>query len=258
METEERGDKLPRQSRKLLGETVCHHMVQGIDKEKIFETEENKKKYIFLLKKYYKKFDIKILAYCVMDNHVHMLLYSNKIQNISNFMRQVNSIYAMYYNKKMQRVGYVYRNRFKSVPMMTKRQLWTCIKYIHMNPVKAGIVKEESDYIYSSYNDYLNKTGFIQEKTLQFIFNSSNNYIEKFQSIEYKNLKIEKEEVDLKEILKEFLSKEEFDFQQIKKEKSKIKKFISYLISNQYEFSKREVAELFNISRSTLYRWLYD
>ena len=175
METEERGDKLPRQSRKLLGEIVCHHMVQGIDKEKIFETEENKKKYIFLLKKYYKKFDIKILAYCVMDNHVHMLLYSNKIQNISNFMRQVNSIYAMYYNKKMQRVGYVYRNRFKSVPMMTKRQLWTCIKYIHMNPVKAGIVKKESDYIYSSYNDYLNKTGFIQEKTLQFIFNSSNN-----------------------------------------------------------------------------------
>ena len=115
-----------------------------------------------------------------MDNHVHMLLYANDIKQISNFMKNINSIYAMYYNKKTDRVGYVFRNRFKSVPIMDRKQLYTCIKYIHMNPVKAGKVKEESDYRYSSYNDYLNKTGFIHEEILKFIFNSSNNYIEKF------------------------------------------------------------------------------
>ena len=172
---------MPRKSRRLLGETVCHHMVQGINKEEIFKTEDNKEKYIELLKKYYKEFKIDIIAYCIMDNHVHMLLYANDIKQISNFMKNINSIYAMYYNKKTDRVGYVFRNRFKSVPIMDRKQLYTCIKYIHMNPVKAGKVKEESDYRYSSYNDYLNKTGFIHEEILKFIFNSSNNYIEKFQ-----------------------------------------------------------------------------
>ena len=247
---------MPRNSRKLLGEILCHHMVQGINREHIFKTEEDKRKYLFLMRKYYEKFKVDIIAYCIMDNHSHMLLYSNEIQNISNFMKQVNSIYAMYYNKNMQRVGYVYRNRFKSVPIMNKEQLYTCIKYIHMNPVKAGIVKKESDYIFSSYNDFINKTGFIDERILKFIFSSTNNYIEKFQSIEYKELN--KEKTNLKEILEDFLIIEKIDFEQIKKNKIKIKKFIFYLISNQYEFSKREVAEVFNISRSTLYRWLYD
>ena len=161
---------MPRKSRRLLGETVCHHMVQGINKEEIFKTEDNKEKYIELLKKYYKEFKIDIIAYCIMDNHVHMLLYANDIKQISNFMKNINSIYAMYYNKKTDRVGYVFRNRFKSVPIMDRKQLYTCIKYIHMNPVKAGKVKEESDYRYSSYNDYLNKTGFIHEEILKFIF----------------------------------------------------------------------------------------
>jgi hypothetical protein len=228
-------------------------MVQGINKEEIFKTEDNKEKYIELLKKYYKEFKIDIIAYCIMDNHVHMLLYANDIKQISNFMKNINSIYAMYYNKKTDRVGYVFRNRFKSVPIMDRKQLYTCIKYIHMNPVKAGKVKEESDYRYSSYNDYLNKTGFIHEEILKFIFNSSNNYIEKFQSIEYEN---SKEEVNLKKALEDFLIKEKLTLEHIKQNKIIIKKFVSYLNLNQYKFSKKEVSDIFNISRSTLYRWL--
>ncbi len=245
---------MPRTSRQLLGETLCHHIVQGINKENIFQTKDDKKKYLFLLNKYFKEFKIDIIAYCIMNNHVHMLLYSDKIQNISNFMRQVNSIYAMYYNKDRNRVGYVYRNRFKSVPIKTRTQLYTCIKYIHMNPVKAGIVKKESDYIYSSYNDYLKKTGFIHERILKFIFDSSNNYIEKFQSIEYKDLKLRQQETDLGSILNDFLLKERIDFQDINKNDTK--KFICYLIANEYKFSKKGIAEILKISRATLYRWL--
>ena len=247
---------MPRNSRKLLGEILCHHMVQGINKEQIFKTKEEKKKYLFLLKKYYQHFDVEIIAYCIMDNHVHMLLYSEKIQNISNFMKQVNSIYAMYYNKKNNRVGYVYRNRFKSVPVMSREQLYTCIKYIHMNPVKAKIVEKESDYKYSSYNDYLNKTGFIHEKILKFIFSSSDNYIEKFQSIEYKNL--EKENKYLKEALNQFLVEEKIDVQYILKDTNCIKRFICYLILNNYEVLKKDIAGLLGISKSTLYRKLND
>lgn len=245
---------MPRNSRKLLEKIVCHHMVQGINKEHIFEVEKDKNKYLNLMQKYYKQFEVDVIAYCIMDNHVHLILYSDKIQNISSFMKQINSIYAMYYNKKKQRVGYVYRNRFKSVPIMNKEQLYTCIKYIHMNPVKAKIVEKESDYIYSSYNDYLEKTGFIHEKILKFIFNSSDNYIEKFQSIKYKN--IYKEKADLDEALNEFLLKEKIDFRQMLKNKNYIKKFICYLTSNDYEFLKKDISKLLGISKSTLYRKL--
>ena len=171
-------------------------------------------------------------------------------------MKQVNSLYAMYYNKKNNRVGYVYRNRFKSVPIMNREQLYTCIKYIHMNPVKAKIVEKESNYKYSSYNDYLNKTGFIHEKILKFIFSSTDNYIEKFQLIKYKNL--EKEKNDLNEALESFLRKENIEFRQILKGRNYIKKFICYLISNNYEFLKKDITGLLGISKSTLYRKLNE
>lgn len=231
-------------------------MAQGINREQIFETNEEKSKYLELLKKYYLQFEIYIIAYCIMDNHVHLLLYSEQIQNISKFMKQVNTIYAMYYNKKKDRVGYVYRNRFESVPIMTRNQMYTCIKYIHMNPVKAGIVKKESEYKYSSYNDYLNQTGFVNQKILKFVFNSSENYIETFKNIKYENLSLKKENDNIEKICSDFLLCEKTTLQEIRKSKILIQKFVRYLKLNQYKFSKVDLAKLLKISRATLYRRL--
>lgn len=249
---------MPRKSRNQLDQILCHHMVQGINRECIFQTNHEKKKYLELLKKYYLPFKIYVIAYCIMDNHAHMLLHAKEIQNISNFMKQVNSIYAMYYNKKRDRVGYVYRNRFESVPIMTREQMYRCIKYIHMNPVKAGIVKDEGEYKYSSYHDYLNQTGFVNEQILKFVFSSSENYIEKFQKIEYKNLNFDKQNPDIEKLLKDFLRNEGVDFWQAKKNKVLVQKFISYLNSNEYQYSKSEIARVLPISRATLYRWFYE
>lgn len=244
---------MPRKSRKLLDGKVCHHIVQGINKEYIFKKDEEKKKYLSLLKKYYRRYGVDIICYCIMDNHTHLILYSDDINNISNFMRMVNSIYAMYYNKKYNRVGYVFRDRFKSILIMRREQLYACIKYIHMNPVKANIVKNEGEYKYSSYNDYLNKSGFLDQRILNFLFLKPQNYIEKFKSIPYKNIYDNK--VNLKETLNKFLNQENINFNQVKSEKNNIlKKFISYLNSNNYEFSKQELADIFKISRATLYR----
>ena len=249
---------MPRKNRNLLGEILCHHMVQGINREYIFQTNEEKKRYFELLKKYHAQFKIYIIAYCIMDNHAHLLIYSENIRNISNFMKQVNSIYAMYYNKRKHRVGYVYRNRFESVPIMTKEQMYTCIKYIHMNPVKAGIVENENQYQYSSYNDYLSQTGFMNDKILKFVFNSSENYIETFQKIEYKELNLDKEDLQVEKLFENFLREEGVTFLEVKKSKVLIQKFINYLISNQYKISKTEIAKVLQISRATLYRWLYE
>ncbi len=245
---------MPRISRKSLENIVCHHMVQGINKENIFKTKEDKTKYLTLLRKYYSKFKVNMIAYCIMDNHVHLLMHTEKTQNISEFMRQVNSIYAMDYNRRKDRVGYVYRNRFKSVPIMTREQMYKCIKYIHMNPVKAGIVKDEAKYNYSSYNDYLNQTGFINEKVLEFVFSSSKNYIEKFQKIEYEDLNLEQESVNIKKIYENFLAREGIEASEMKKNKILLDKFIYYLNTNSYQYTKTEIAKLLHISRATFYR----
>lgn len=233
-------------------------MVQGINREYIFETNEEKEKYLALLKKYGKQFEIKIIAYCIMNNHVHMILDTERIQNISDFMKQVNSIYAMYYNKKKERVGYVYRNRFKSIPIMTREQMHTCIKYIHMNPVKAEIVKKEEQYKYSSYNDYLYQTGFINKEIIEFVFNSSKNYIETLKAIKYKNLNTHNEKSNGEEILNDFLIHEKTNLLEIRKNNQLIQKFISHLNSNQYKFSKLEIAQILEISKATLYRRLHE
>ena len=135
---------MPRKSRKLLDGKICHHIVQGINKEYVFQEDEDKKKYLNLLRKYYKDYEIDIICYCIMDNHVHLILYSSNIENISAFMRKVNSIYAMYYNKKYNRVGYVFRNRFKSILILTRKQLWICIKYIHKK--NKSIIKTKEDF----------------------------------------------------------------------------------------------------------------
>ena len=100
------------------------------------------------------KSDVKVISHCVMDNHVHLVAEIKEMKELSKFMHKVNTLYAMYYNKKYDRVGYVYRDRYKSQAIYSEKQLYTCINYVHNNPVKAAICKHPSEYKYSSYNDF--------------------------------------------------------------------------------------------------------
>lgn len=245
---------MARQPRKLIGNIFLHNMVQGLNKEYIFENIDEKNKYKNLIKKYSEKYKILIIAYCIMDNHAHLLTYSQNIENLSLFMKECNTEYATYYNKRKNRVGYVFKNRFISKSIYDKKHLYTCIKYIHMNPVKAKICKQEKDYEFSSYNEYLNQEGFINSNVLEIIFNSNENYLEKFKSIKYTPMNFEKEDINIKEILQKFVEKEEVTIEEIKKNNTLIKKFIAHLIQNEYKFTKNEIAEILGISRSSLYR----
>ena len=174
---------MPRIARNLLGEFFIHNMVQGINREFIFENDKQKQKYLNLMKKYSQKYELLIISYCIMDNHAHLLTYTNDTKRLSLFMKDINTEYALYYNKLKDRVGYVFRNRFTSKIISDQNQLYTCIKYIHMNPVKAKIVDSEEKYKFSSYNDYINKNNFINSKILNLVFLSEENYIEKSKSI---------------------------------------------------------------------------
>lgn len=250
---------MPRIARKnLIGNLFVHNMVQGINKEYIFQNTEDKLKYMELMKKYNEKIPIRIIAYCIMDNHVHLLIYSENIQYVSKFMKNVNLLYAMYYNKKYERVGYVFRNRFEDRRILNEKNMLNCIKYIHMNPVKAHITQKESEYLFSSYKDYINKTNFVNSELLNFLFNSEKDYLEKFLSIKYHNMNLEVEKVDLKNVLKDFLKIKEFSKEEMITNSLYIKKFINYLTENEYAYTKVELASVLGMSRANLYRRLEE
>ena len=149
------GVKIPRRERRLYISSYYHIMIQGINKLNIFKTNIEKNTYLKYLNEEKKKYGIKILAYVIMDNHLHLLIYDEKEENVSKWMQIVNTKYAKFYNKEHNRVGYVYRDRFKSKPISDRTYLYNVLAYIHFNPIEAGISKELSQYSFSSYNDYL-------------------------------------------------------------------------------------------------------
>lgn len=165
---------MPRIARKNLDALYYHVMVQGINKEYIFEKDESKKLYIKLLTKYSYECDILLIAYCIMGNHAHLLLKSKNISDLSKCMKKINTTFAIYYNEAFDRVGFVFRDRFKSEAIYDKYYLHNCIKYIHNNPIKANIVNDISKYEYSSYLMYKNKS--LDKELYEDIFNGEDEY----------------------------------------------------------------------------------
>lgn len=240
---------MSRIARKNLNASFFHVMSQGINREKIFYKESYRKKYLDLIRENEKNYNIEIIAYCVMSNHVHMLIYIEQINELSNFMRMINTSYARYFNWSEERVGYVFRNRFKSEPILDEKYLWQCIKYIHKNPVKAQMVQKCEDYEFSSYNDYKKKTGVAKNKILNKIFGSEN-YFSNIEHADDFSGFIEdennKEEV-MEEYIKYFLCRNNMVMPEVLEDKKKLKELINVLLNNA-NMSKRDVEKRFNIS----------
>lgn len=131
------GITMPRTARKNMDTQYLHVMSQGINKEFIFKTDELKKKYKNLLRKHIRESNAKVLSYCIMGNHAHILFHTINPYEVTKVMHTVNTNFAMYYNYINKRVGVVFRNRYYTQPIMSQEQLYNCLVYIHNNPVKA-------------------------------------------------------------------------------------------------------------------------
>lgn len=142
---------MPRVSRNHLRVSYFHCMVQGINKSYIFENAIDAKYYIKAMYELSQTYEINIIAYCVMGNHTHMLVKSKTVKDLSKYMQCLNTRYAVYYNRKYDRVGYVFKGSFKSEGICDNNYLQNCIKYIYNNPVKAGLCARPEEYPYSNY-----------------------------------------------------------------------------------------------------------
>lgn len=245
---------MPRFPRKSFETLFFHVIVQGINKEYIFYQEEYIKRYKKLLIDNANKYNITLIAYCIMNNHAHLLLNVNKIEDMSQYMKCTNTSYAKYYNKCENRVGFVFRNRFESEPIYEENYLLNCIAYIHNNPVKACMVKSPKDYPFSSYNDYLYLKGIATEDTVRLVFGSTQNFLDTYNLIHLSNEEFKDyiEDIDYKKVY-DYLSS--LDIENILSDNLKLKQLLHQL-TIQHKVPINKISELLHINRFKIYRIL--
>lgn len=153
---------MPRTARQISKTHIYHVMLRGNEKKNIFLDAEDKNKFIDTI--YCMKEDdgFCLYAYCIMNNHVHLVIKEQEVP-ISRIMKRIGTSYAKYFNKKYNRVGHVFQDRYKSEEIEDDRYLLSVIRYVHNNPVKAGICKVQ-EYKWSSYQYYIQ--GVRKPKTL--------------------------------------------------------------------------------------------
>lgn len=147
-----------------------HTMIRGVNKEVIFHDDDDRRKFLQILEYYLSKYNVEIFAYCLMDNHVHFLLKSK--ENFNKFMQCLQTVYALYFNKKYKRIGHLFQDRFKSIPVEREKYLLECVRYIHQNPVKANISTIEK-YKWSSYNEYISKSRIVHTDNILKLFSDN-------------------------------------------------------------------------------------
>lgn len=136
-----------------------HHVTsRGINGEKILAGDEDKRYFLELLAKSSKLNGICIFAFCLMDNHYHLVV-ENRSGRLSHFLRQLNGQYGMYYRKKTLSQGYVFQNRFHSSLIQDDGYLTLAIRYVLLNPIKVGLAAAATDYAWSSASAYFTKSG---------------------------------------------------------------------------------------------------
>lgn len=128
-------------------------MLRGINKNYICESIVEKEAFMERLFKAKETGNFRLYGYCLMDNHIHLLIGESEEIGIS--IKRISVAYAHWYNKQHDRTGHLFENRFLSEPIESDGYLLNVLRYIHQNPVKAKIVEQPSEYLWSSYHQYL-------------------------------------------------------------------------------------------------------
>jgi putative transposase len=149
----QKGGIMARCSRTFIDNAVYHLRSRGNQKQDIFFSREDYLKYINILIRAKRKYELLLYAYCLMDNHIHLLIQASRARDISTFMHWLNRGYTAYFNTKYSKVGHLWQGRFKSAPVIKGQYLINVATYIENNPVRAGIVNDPAQYEWSSYRE---------------------------------------------------------------------------------------------------------
>ncbi len=143
---------MPRKPRQKSATDVYHVMTRGLNKMAIYKGKREKTRIVNLIRENLSAYDVAIYAYCIMPNHMHLLLKAD-VNELASFMAKILATFAHYFNTLHTRIGYVYQDRFKSQCVTTDQYFWNCVRYIHRNPARQGTVQDMLKYNYSSLGE---------------------------------------------------------------------------------------------------------
>ena len=146
---------MSRNARQLSSTDTYHVVIRGADHQLLFEEKKDYQKYLEILQLYEAECQFELYAYCLMPNHIHLLIHS-PVTSLGSVFRHVSITYSGWFNAKYNRTGYLQEGRYFSEPVETEKYLFTVLRYIHQNPIKAGLETVPGEtYPWNSFCDYI-------------------------------------------------------------------------------------------------------
>ena len=247
---------MPRKKRERSISKVYHIIIRGINKQDIFLDKQDFYKLVKEVERTKQKYAYEIYAYSLMNDHIHFVIY-DKGDKMSIAMQSLNVSYCSYFNKKYERTGHLFENRFKSHKIENENYLKNVVRYIHKNPENAGMQK----YIWTSYFEYIhNDSKLISTEQVMDIFENNIENFKSFHNIYKKNQDYDKgyemiarlKDEEAIKIIKEIVYEPNvINIQNYEKEKRKetIKKILKI-----EGITKVQIARILGISKSTIDR----
>lgn len=154
---------------RLQAENCFYHITsRGNERKKIYEREEDYKKFLEKVKQAKDKYQFYLYAYVLMPNHYHLLVETPQA-NLSKIMQTINSSYTTYFNRRKKRYGHLFQGRYKSIVVDRDSYYLELSRYIHLNPVRAKMLEKPEEYRWSSFNGYITKNadGYIDKAQIE-------------------------------------------------------------------------------------------
>jgi REP-associated tyrosine transposase len=140
---------MPRRKRCVLPGIPCHITQRGVDRREVFSEDQDRLTYLRLVQENLHDAGVRVLGYCLMSNHVHLIAVPAREDSLSILFRRVHGRYAQYYNALYARSGHLWQNRFFAC-MLGPKHMWSALAYVERNPVRAGMVEKAGEYRWSS------------------------------------------------------------------------------------------------------------
>jgi len=168
---------MPTAGRLIYDGAVCHIIQRGNNRQKIFRDDGDCEKFLSLIKEYKARYGFDVYNYCLMSNHIHFLLKISQGRELSKLMQGTFQSFRFYYRRKYKYTGYLFQGRYKSKIIEKDTYLLECARYIERNPLRAGIIKDLSQYKWTSYDFYAagRKNGIITENPMYITLGSELN-----------------------------------------------------------------------------------
>ena len=154
---------------------IYHVTIRGVARQIIFEDDDDRRAFGMRMRRFLEEEGVELYAWCLMVNHVHMLVHAN-IETLARFMQRLQISYAAYFNKRHGRTGHLFQDRFDSVATETDEQLMATVRYIHRNPLKIPGQSAQT-YEWSSYREYLHTPFISKTDFVKSLFNSREEFI---------------------------------------------------------------------------------